>query len=210
VPRELPAPVRAALGSAIAEELTARPATAAALRAALARGAPGSAPAPARRAGWPRRAAIAIGALAVAAAALFAGVPAITSEGDAAAPIAPRPGRWRGDPPAATPWETHLQLLPDGRYSYRQINRRDGATVEGTLELESLSDGTTLLSGKTRDVVSCRTCTLNVGFIEFIVLDELHLYQNRAAWGPSHDQYQGWFPPYRYKWEGALREGLPP
>jgi hypothetical protein len=45
-----------------------------------------------------------------------------------------------------------------------------------------------------------------VGFIEFIILDDTHIYQNRAAWGPSHDDYKQWFPEYRYKWEGTLRD----
>jgi hypothetical protein len=92
----------------------------------------------------------------------------------------------------------HAQLPDESR-------GMDGRGVGGTLTLEQLSDGSTILSGKTADIPNCPTCR-NVGFIEFIILDDRHIYQNRAAWGPSHDDYKEWFPPYRYKWEGSLRD----
>ena len=66
-----------------------------------------------------------------------------------------------------------------------------------------MSDGTWILAGQTAEAHDCPNCT-SVGFIEFILLDDEHLYQNRAMAGPSHDHYTQQFPPYRYKWEGPL------
>lgn len=43
-----------------------------------------------------------------------------------------------------------------------------------------------------------------------IVLDGTHLYQNRGAWGPRHDDYKEWWPPYRFRWEGPLRDAAGP
>lgn len=71
------------------------------------------------------------------------------------------------------------------------------------LTLSRLRDGTTVLSGKVADLPSCPTCT-NVGFIEHIVLDDEHLYQNQSRFGPSHDRYELSFPPYRFRWEGPV------
>ncbi|HZJ62647.1 MAG TPA: hypothetical protein VFD36_03935, partial [Kofleriaceae bacterium] len=130
---------------------------------------------------------------------------AIATRPAAPGPLIPRDGRWRGDPPAGTPWETELQRIDEAHFSYKNINHQNGRATGGTLTLEKLSDGTTILSGKIADAATCPTCT-NVGFIEFIILDETHIYQNRSAWGPSHDDYKQWFPEYRYKWEGTLRD----
>ncbi len=66
-----------------------------------------------------------------------------------------------------------------------------------------MSDGSWILSGKVADLPNCPTCT-NVGFVEFILLDDTHIYQNRAMFGPSHDNYTHAVPEYRYKWEGPL------
>jgi hypothetical protein len=158
--------------------------------------------APRPRLRWRRRG-VAAGLLACVA---VAGVAASVATRPAApGPLIPRDGRWRGDPPAGTPWETELQRIDEAHFSYKNVNHHDGRATGGTLTLEKLSDGTTILSGKTADAATCPTCT-NVGFIEFIILDETHIYQNRAAWGPSHDNYKQWFPEYRYKWEGTLRD----
>jgi hypothetical protein len=124
------------------------------------------------------------------------------ASGPAGPPI-PRDGRWRGDPPGDTPWETRLERLPDGRYEYQNLDASTGHGTAGILALSRLADGTELLSGKLADIHNCPSCT-NVGFLEFIVLDEDHLYQNRAMFGPSHDNYNNAYPPYRYKWEGPV------
>jgi hypothetical protein len=195
VPAELPREVRDTIARALDRDPERRPATASDMRAALVRSLVVRAP----RRSRPRRM-VAAGVLAcVAAAAAFY---ATRSE---AGVLIPRDGRWRGDPAAGTPWETELQRIDDTRFSYKNQNQLDGRTSIGTLTLEQLSDGSTILSGKTADVRNCPSCT-NVGFIEFIILDETHIYQNRAAWGSSHDNYKEWFPPYRYKWEGTLRD----
>ena len=192
----LPRAIATTIARAVSADPDRRPRSADDMRAALATA---RLPRPRRRS---RRRWLAIAAL--------AGL-VITGAAYAAYPRAPelpipRDGRWRGDPPAGTPWETALQRLDDTHFSYRNLNRLTGEGLTGTLTLEPLSDGTMLLSGKTADLPNCPTCT-NVGFIEFIILDDTHIYQNRAAWGPSHDNYKGWWPPYRYKWEGALRDG---
>jgi hypothetical protein len=119
--------------------------------------------------------------------------------------LVPRDGRWRGDPPAGTPWETELQRIDETHFSYKNLNHRNGRGTSATLTLEQLSDGSTILSGNIADIPNCATCH-NVGFIEFIILDDKHIYQNRSGWGPTHDDYKEWFPPYRYKWEGTLRD----
>jgi hypothetical protein len=77
-------------------------------------------------------------------------------------------------------------------FSYKNVNHLDGRAGGGTLRLEKLPDGTTILSGKTADFPNCRTCT-NVGFIE------------PGCVGSSQDKDTGWFPEYRYQWEGVLR-----
>jgi serine/threonine protein kinase len=197
VPGELPRRIREMIARAIDRDPERRPSTASDMRIALATRHVLPRPRVQRR--WLHR------GIAGAVLACLAGVGiALATPDEPAGPLVPRDGRWRGDPPAGTPWETELQRLDDIHFSYKNVNHFDGRAGGGTLTLEKLSDGTTILSGKTADFPTCRTCT-NVGFIEFIILDETHIYQNRAAWGPSHDNYTGWFPEYRYKWEGALR-----
>ncbi|HEY0993086.1 MAG TPA: serine/threonine-protein kinase [Kofleriaceae bacterium] len=200
VPGELPRAVRDTIARAVDRDPERRPATANDMRAVLVR----SLGAPRPRLRWRRRR-WAAGLLAVGA--VVAAVIAIAVARCAAGPgpLVPCDGRWRGDPPAGTPWETELQRIDETHFSYKNVNHHDGRASGGTLTLEKLSDGTTILSGKTADVATCPTCT-NVGFIEFIILDETHIYQNRSAWGPSHDDYKQWFPEYRYKWEGTLRD----
>jgi hypothetical protein len=175
--------------------------------------APAPRPRPSRRR-IPRAALAAAALVSLAAAALTLALP-LAAGGDATAaaappaPIAPRDGRWRGDPAAGTPWETELQRLDETRFAYRNINRLTGHGLAGTLTLERLPDGSSVLSGRWADLPTCPTCT-NVGFIELIVLDETALYQNRGTWGPSHDDYRGAWPPYRYRWQGALRDAAHP
>jgi eukaryotic-like serine/threonine-protein kinase len=200
VPRELPRELRDTIARAVDRDPERRPATAGDMRAALVPGLMPSRPRPRRRG---RRVALLASVACLAAAA--AGAAALATRDDAPGILVPRDGRWRGDPAAGTPWETVLQRIDDVRFSYKNVNQLTGGATGGTLTLERLSDGTTILSGKTADVPTCPTCT-NVGFIEFIILDDTHIYQNRSAWGPSHDDYKGWFPPYRYKWEGTLRD----
>ena len=108
-----------------------------------------------------------------------------------------------------TPWEVRLQRRDASTYSYENFNRATGTTVRGELALELLDDGTTILAGKTADVRTCPTCVANVGFVEFIVLSPASLYQNKAAWGPDHEHYVEWFPPYRYVWLGAAASAAP-
>jgi hypothetical protein len=117
--------------------------------------------------------------------------------------IYPRDGRWRGDPPGDTPWETRLERKDDHTYAYENWNRSNGTGMRGDLTLERIPDGSTILSGKTADIATCPTCT-TVGYIEFIVLSPTSLYQYKAAYGPSHDHYKEWFPPYKYAWLGGL------
>ena len=85
----------------------------------------------------------------------------------------------------------------------QNLNRLDGTGMRGRLTLERIADGTTILSGTTADVHTCPTCT-NVGFVEYIVLGDRSLYQNRAMVGPRHDAYTQSFPPYRYAWLGPV------
>jgi serine/threonine protein kinase len=196
---ELPREVRDTIACAIDHDPERRPATASDMLAALTPSLLRQ-PAPRRRS-RSRRRWVAAAALACLAAAAVV----VATRDDAPGLVIPRDGRWRGDPPAGTPWETELQRINDTHFSYKNLNHMDGRGVGGTLTLEQLSDGSTILSGKTADIPNCPTCR-NVGFIEFIILDDRHIYQNRAAWGPSHDDYKEWFPPYRYKWEGSLRD----
>jgi serine/threonine protein kinase len=196
VPGELPREVRDTIARALDRDPERRPASASDMRAALVRHLVAPAPRRSRRRRWIASALLAGLALAGA---------AVTVRDEAPGLLVPRDGRWRGDPPAGTPWETELQRIDDTHFSYKNQNQLDGRATAGTLTLERLSDGSTILSGKTADVPNCPTCT-NVGFVEFIILDGTHIYQNRAAWGPSHDAYKEWFPPYRYKWEGTLRD----
>jgi serine/threonine protein kinase len=197
VPGELPRRVREMVARAIDRDPDNRPSTASDMRVALTIGIRPTRPCARRR--W-RRAIVPAALACVAAVGVALGMPDAPT-----GPLVPRDGRWRGDPPAGTPWETELQRLDDNHFSYKNVNHLDGRASGGTLLLEKLSDGTTILSGKTADLRTCQTCT-NVGFIEFIVLDDTHIYQNRAAWGPSHDDYKQWFPEYRYKWEGTRRQ----
>jgi len=197
MPSELPGEVRDMVARAVDRDPERRPATASDMRAALAERLVVRRPWRLRR-GHRWIAAVVIACVAIAGA-------GIAVCDDTQCILTPRDGRWRGDPPAGTPWETELQRLDETHYSYKNVNHVDGRVVAGTLALERLSDGTTLLSGKIADLPTCPTCT-TVGFIEFIILDDTHIYQNRSGWGPSHDNYKGWFPPYRYKWEGTLRD----
>ncbi|HSS01502.1 MAG TPA: serine/threonine-protein kinase [Kofleriaceae bacterium] len=200
VPGELPRRVREMVARAVDRDPDNRPSTASDMRVALA---PGIRPArPCARRRWRR--AIVPAALACVAAAVIVCI-AVAMTCASSGLLIPCDGRWRGDPPAGTPWETELQRIDDSHFSYKNVNHLDGRATGGTLLLEKLSDGTTILSGKIADLPTCPTC-INVGFIEFIVLDETHIYQNRSAWGPSHDNYKQWFPEYRYKWEGRRRD----
>ncbi len=207
VPAALPREVREAIARAIAPDPDRRPASAEDLRRGLA-------PARTRPAGdriarrlagrarWIAAAALACLALA------WLGLGLASGDG-APGLVVPRDGRWRGDPAAGSPWETVLQRIDETRFAYKNLNRLTGRGLGGTLVLEQLSDGSTLLSGMWADLPTCATCT-NVGFIEFIVLDETHVYQNRGAWGPSHDDYKEHWPPYRYRWEGTMRDAAGP
>jgi hypothetical protein len=122
--------------------------------------------------------------------------------------MVPDSGRWRGDPAGGTPWEVRLQRTGDRTFRYENHNRVDGRTSRGELTLEFLDDGSTTLSGRVADAPTCPTCT-NVGYVEFIVLGPRSLYQYKAAWGPSHENYVEWFPPYRYAWQGSLNAAEP-
>jgi serine/threonine protein kinase len=198
VPGELPPAVRDMIERAVNRDPERRPATANDMRTAIVH----SPASPRPRRSWRRRR-ITVGL--VACAVVAAVVAAVAMRDPAPGPLIPRDGRWRGDPPAGTPWVTELQRIDQTQFSYKNINHHNGRATAGTLTLEKLSDGTTILSGKTADVQTCPTC-INVGFVEFIILDDTHIYQNRAAWGPTHDDYKQWYPEYRYKWEGALRD----
>jgi serine/threonine protein kinase len=200
VPGELPRRTREMIARAVDRDPERRPSTASDMRIALAIQ---HVPRPRPRRRWLRRGI----AGAVVACLAVVGI-AVARRSEPAGPLVPCDGRWRGDPPAGTPWETELQRIDDTHFSYKNVNHFSGRATAGTLMLEKLSDGSTILSGKTADVPNCATCT-NVGFIEFIILDETHIYQNRSSWGPSHDNYTGWFPEYRYKWEGRLRDASP-
>jgi serine/threonine protein kinase len=195
VPGELPRRVRDMVVRAVDRDPDNRPSTASDMRVAL-----GIRPArPCARRRWRR-------AILPAVLACLAVVGVVFALPEApAGPLIPRDGRWRGDPPAGTPWETELQRIDDVHYSYKNVNHFDGQAGAGTLTLEMLSDGTTILSGKIADLPTCATCN-HVGFIEFIILDDTHIYQNRASWGLSHDNYTTWYPEYRYKWEGKRRD----
>lgn len=198
LPAELPPSVRAMLARALSADPATRPRSASEMRAALAPEVMGPSRAPRRR----RRAWIAGAAAAVIVA---VGIALLALRGGPSAPglIAPRPGRWIGDPPANSPWETRIERVDATTYRYENYHRGNGTAWRGELKLELLADGTSLLSGKTADVPTCPTC-VNVGYIEFIVLGPTSLYQNKAMWGPSHDHYVESFPTYRYKWIGPL------
>jgi Protein kinase domain len=200
LPVELPAAVRAILARGLDRDPARRPSTASEMSAVLCAG-------PLRpltvRSRWRRALPWLTLAGALTAAAAVAVPLAIEAEASLT-PIAPREGRWRGDPAADTPWTTTLRRIDANHFAYENRNQLNGRATEGVLLLERISDGTTLLSGKIKDVPNCATCT-KVGFVEFIILDEAHIYQNRAAWGYSHDNYVEWYPVYRYKWMGPLR-----
>ncbi len=157
---------------------------------------------------WLPAAAVVVALLALFAPHLYAAVAGYVAS-SSTAPIQPRDGRWRGDPAADTPWTTTLRRLDATHFVYQNHNELTGRSTEGVLTLERIPDGTTLLSGKFKDVLTCPNCN-KVGFIEFIILDETHIYQNRSAWGYSHDNYVEWYPPYRYKWMGPMREAAKP
>jgi hypothetical protein len=195
--RGLPRGVRATIACALAPDPARRPPSATDMRTAFLRV---LCPAYRRR----RRNQVMLAATAAACAALGAHLISVAPAREPGPPV-PRDGRWRGDPAAGTPWETELQRIDDTHFSYRNVNRTTGNELGGTLELQHLADGTTLLAGKWADVPTCPTCG-NVGYIEFIVLDGTHLYQNRGMWGPTHADYRGSWPEYRYKWEGALHD----
>ncbi len=197
---DVPEAVRAVVTRALSIDPARRPTTASEMRAALA---PQLTPLPPRRRRRQRRIAVAIAA--VVAAASVAAVIVATRPAAHAAPrtIVPRDGRWRGDPPANTPWEVRLQRIDATTFELQNLNRLDGTGMRGRLTLERIADGTTILSGTTADVHTCPTCT-NVGFVEYIVLGDRSLYQNRAMYGPSHDAYTQSFPPYRYAWQGPV------
>ena len=162
------------------------------------------------RSRWRRRLPVlAAAALVVTGAAFTAPRLLPSSEAESAGPLVPRDGRWRGDPAADSPWITTLRRIDANHFAYNNTNQITGRATEGVLLLEKIFDGTTLLSGKIKDVPNCAACT-KVGFIELIVLDETHLYQNRSAWGYSHEEYVEWFPVYRYKWLGPLRATVKP
>lgn len=206
LPEELPPRVRAVVLRALDPDPERRPGTASELSAAI-RSEPPPPLSPARR--RLRRYVLPLAASSVMLAAAAVAVPALTAAGQSDAPIVPVDGRWRGDPAADSPWTTTLRRLDDTHFAYANHNQLTGRATEAVLTLERIPDGTTLLSGKLRDVPNCATCN-KVGFIEFIVLDPTHIYQNRSAWGYSHDNYVEWFPPYRYKWLGTLRGGVGP
>lgn len=190
---ELPAPVRDVVRRALSRDPAARPSTAGAMRAALVP----SVVAPRRS----RRGAVLLATTLV----VLAGAATWAARRTDEAPhtIAPHVGRWDPDPRGDSPWEHTLQQLDDVHYHYQTHNRADGTGWGGTLTLERVSDGSTMLRGLLADDPTCPTCR-KVGMIEFIVLDEDHLYQNKGAWGWSHDHYLEWFPPYRYRFGGPV------
>ncbi|WP_394836033.1 serine/threonine protein kinase [Pendulispora rubella] len=194
LPADLSAKARSGLARALHPSAEARPKSADAMRAAMF---PPASPA------LPRRRAL-LGLALAGAVGLAAGhaLRKIPLPGRRRV-IIPRDGRWRGDPPGGMGWETRLQRIDAEHFHYENHDRISGRGGGGTLTLELLADGSTILSGRTADDPTCPTC-VNVGFIEFIVLAEDQLYQQRAGWGPSHDHYVEWFPPYRYVWHGPL------
>jgi tRNA A-37 threonylcarbamoyl transferase component Bud32 len=201
LPETVPRPLRSIVARALADDPARRPTTAAEMRLAL------TPEVVATRSPRGRdRARRLIAGAAVTALALIVVAVWWSRRDDGprtAAIITPRDGVWRGDPAGETPWETRLERSGPTTFRYENHNRVDGRTGRGELTLERLRDGTTTLSGRTADVPTCPTCT-NVGYIEFIVLAPDKLYQNKSAWGPSHDHYVEWFPPYRYAWQGPL------
>ena len=202
LPATVPRPLRAIVARALADDPARRPTTASEMRAAIQPEV--VAPRPPRRRTW--------GAVAVVALVCL-GVAALWWRGQETGPGAPRiiepqAGRWRADPGGDSPWEVRLERVDRSIYRYENHNRTTGRTSRGDLTLELVADGSTVLSGRTADVPTCPTCT-NVGYIEFIVLGPTSLYQNKAAWGPSHDDYVEWFPPYRYAWKGPLQSIAP-
>lgn len=217
LPAELPAPARALVVRALDPDPERRPGSASELASAICSAVPTTRPAPLtipatrlHRPLWRRALPWLPGALLLAALAWVVApriLAAFASPSDA--PIQPRDGRWRGDPAGDTPWTTTLRRLDATHYAYQNHNELTGRGTEGVLTLERIPDGTTLLTGKFKDVLNCPSCT-KVGFIEFIILDETHIYQNRSAWGFSHENYVEWYPPYRYKWMGPVREAAKP
>lgn len=208
LPSELPAEMRTMLARALDRNPARRPRTASEMTAVIGR-APTHASCPSRSR-WRRLAPLlAAAALVLAGAAFTAPRLLPPSAAELAAPLVPRDGRWRGDPAADSPWTTTLRRIDANHFAYGNTNQVTGRATEGVLLLEKISDGTTLLSGKIKDVPNCAACT-KVGFIELIVLDETHLYQNRSAWGYSHEEYVEWYPVYRYKWLGPLRAMVKP
>jgi len=191
LPADVPDPVRVVIERALDRDPARRPTTAADMRAALA---PIATPGPRRR--LPRRT-LAIAAIVVAAIAGYVAWPRTTP------PPIPRDGTWRGDPPAGTPWVTTLRRIDERHFAYEQLDTVDTHKFTGTLTYSRMADGTLILSGQTSQVRNCEGCD-EVGFLEFIVLDDEHLYQNRALAGKEHDHYTASFPPYRYKWEGPV------
>ena len=201
LPDDVPRPLRSIVTRALADDPARRPTTAAEMRLALTPEVISArAPRGRHRA---RRIVIAATVATLALAALVVWRLQRHEAPRSAALIVPRDGVWRGDPPGETPWETRLERTGPTTFRYENHNRADGRTGGGELTLERLRDGTTTLSGRTADQRTCPTCT-NVGYIEFIVLAPDQLYQNKSAWGPSHDHYVEWFPPYRYAWHGPL------
>jgi hypothetical protein len=194
LPSTVPASVRAIVARAIDRDPARRPTTASDMRSALTQVLEPTRAAPRRR--WGRYGL-------VAGLALLVGGGALALHLRAPAPPMPREGRWRGDPSAGTPWEARIRRVDDDHYEYFNIDATSGRGTGGVLEVDELSDGSWTLSGKVADIHNCATCT-QVGFMEFILIDDEHIYQNRAMFGPSHDNYTQSFPEYRYKWAGPL------
>jgi Protein kinase domain len=206
LPAELPPEVRAIVARALDHNPARRPSTASEMTAVICNR---SGRGRGRRSRWRRRLPLLAAAALVVAGAAVAVPLRPASDPALAAPLVPNDGRWRGDPAADSPWTTTLRRIDANHFAYENHNQLTGRATEGVLLLEKISDGTTLLSGKIKDVPNCETCN-KVGFIEMIVLDETHLYQNRSAWGYSHADYVEWYPVYRYKWLGPLRDTVKP
>jgi hypothetical protein len=204
LPDDVPAPIRAIVARALSSDPESRPTTASEMRAALV-----PEVVTIRRTARRNRRRLVIVALVLALVGTGIAL-AVTRPTTHAAPhtIVPRDGRWRGDPAGGTPWVTTLQRRDATTFAYENFNTVTGTGWRGVMTLERLSDGSTILSGKTADVPNCATCT-NVGFVEFIVLSPTSLYQYKASWGPSHDHYVESFPPYRYAWQGSARDVTP-